>query len=232
MRRRLAGSSGRPRPSPQLSLWMPIAYHGRASSLGSPSRPFARPREASSGADSAAVVGPTRRLDSSARLASSWVRAILPARRSRSRQPRGMWPACACSTTGRRAIFQSEYQPPRPLPRQEPGDDDFSLDRHARGPRAVSHRAPPRLDAPPLFNLSRGRNACRHGRNRHRARGAARDRRHARAGPPAARRARISGYSYWSIAQMIAQHTVNGCALRAGDQQSARHALPQIRVRA
>ncbi len=87
---------------------------------------------------------------------------------------------------------------------------------------------PPRPEGDPgaaALPAGRGRPAPR--RLRDRARGAAADRAHARRrrGPAPALASAARAHMYWTVAQMVAHHTSNGCSLAPGRSARLRHHL-------
>ena len=117
----------------------------------------------------------------------------------------------------------------RAVPRQELRDHDLALGGDAGGAGAVPHRAGAaarRAIRAPL-RLSRRRRRPGAGRVRHRARGARScTAAHARQGSAAASLVREQ-YAplYWTVAQMVAHHSCNGCNLVAGRPVRQRHHL-------
>src|SRR5664279_2790548 len=106
----------------------------------------------------------------------------------------------------------------RPVPLEEFRKHAVAMDRDHRGSRAVSQlvRAARRRSA--AVALSRLADQSRIRRVRHPARGLAADPEDARSG--ACRRAPREVHfndAYWTVAQMVAHHTVNGCNLQSGD---------------
>ena len=213
--------------------WMPIAYHGRASSIGVSGQPFARPwaRSCLRAISSAPVLAAERaaRLSSSNSASSSApaMRSGTPiAHRSKPRIAR-VWSVPAQRLVGARHAGLG-VSAARPVPRQELRHHDLALDRHARGAGALSRaldaaRRPipqplPYLDSP---------GTARRGRVRHRARGGARDRSHART--PASRPSGSSRtnfrHAYWSSRRWsrITPSTAAICAARRSARY--RHAV-------
>ena len=85
--------------------YVPIGYHGRASSVRASGEPVIRPNGQRKAPDAdAPEYGPSRRLDYELELGHlGRPRATSSARRSRSARRPSISPAIACSTTGRRA---------------------------------------------------------------------------------------------------------------------------------
>ena len=114
------------------------------------------------------------------------------------------------------------------VPGQELRHDDLALDRHARGAGALPRRpaARPAGDPQPLAYLLDEADQ-RDGAFDDRARGAAADRADARRGQRAAsaRRLAARAHMYWTVAQMVAHHTSNGCKLASRRSARLRHHL-------
>ena len=145
--------------------WVPIGYHGRASSIVPSGTPVRRPRGQSQGRR-------TRRRRASAPAASldyemelgmlRGGRATRSASRCRSRGRRSRSSASAWSTTGPPATSRAwEYQPLGPVPGEELRHHDLTLGRDAGGPGAVPRAgsiAPDRRPRPaPLPRLAEER---------------------------------------------------------------------------
>ena len=103
--------------------WVPIGYHGRASSIGVSGQAFPRPKGQTMppGAQAPSLV-PSQRLDIELELASSWARATPRATPCPSQRPSSMCLASACSTTGRPATSRPGNTSPwaRSWPRTSP----------------------------------------------------------------------------------------------------------------
>ena len=116
----------------------------------------------------------------------------------------------------------------RPVPGQELRDDDLALGRHARSAGAVPHRAAAaarRRSGAAALPARRRRPGRR--RARPRARGAAADAamRRGSGWPPQRLSPAAPRHLYWTVAQMVAHHSSNGCNLRPGDLLRHRHDL-------
>ena len=172
--------------------WVPIGYHGRASSIGVSGQTFPRPlgQTMPPGAAEPAF-GPSKRLDyelevgiyvgvgnalgradRDRRRRVARLRAVPPQRLVGARHPGLGVPAA------------------RAVPREELRDDGLAVDRDARGARAVSRRVDAGGRRPAAAPLSRFAGRARARRDRRRARGVARDgadaRRRRSAGAPVA----------------------------------------------
>ena len=202
--------------------WVPIGYHGRASSIV-PSgtdvrRPWGQTRD---GAEGAPTFAPSRRLDyelevgvihrrgqrtghsdSDRRRRASRVRAV-----SRERLVGARHPGVGVSTA-------------RAVPREELRDDRLAVGRHARRARAVSRRrvrsagGRPRAAAVSALRGERGSAAAFAislevllSTAQMRASGIA----------PFRVSAGTFTDMYWTVAQLVTHHASNGCDLRPGD---------------
>ncbi|WP_314443913.1 fumarylacetoacetase [Massilia timonae] len=200
--------------------WVPIGYHGRASSIGASGQRFHRPQGQTLAPDGAQpALGPSRRLDFELELGAyigmpnedgTPIRLEVAEDHLFGFSLLNDWSA--------RDIQAWEYQPLGPFLSKNFATtvSPWIVTPEALAPfRAPSER--PAQDPAPLPYLDSGAN---------RAAGAfditlevwLRTASMARAGLPAERLMR-SNYrdAYWTVAQMIAHHTVNGCNLGAGD---------------
>ncbi len=198
--------------------WVPIGYHGRSSTIGVSGTDFHRPKgQMLPPGASEPVFGPSKRLDYEfevgifigpgndapvpiAARRRAGVRLLPAERLVRARHPGVGVPAA------------------RPVPREELRDDDLAVDRDRRGARAVPHGVDrvegdpqplPYLDAPSVrddgafdivldASLSTAKSA------------------EAGAAPMPLSRTSFR-HAYWTVGQMVAHHTVNGCRLMPGD---------------
>ena len=204
--------------------YVPIGYHGRASSIvpsGDAGAPPERPAQAAGRAEPELRPVPQPGLRAGARASGS-----APATRSGEPIPIGeaaehVAGFCLLNDWSARDIQAWEYQPLGPFLAKNFATHDLALGRHAGGAGAVPHPAA-------AAARGRSRSRCRYlldeadqreGRARYRARGAAADR--AGCGEAGCRRigSRSSStrHMYWTVAQMVAHHTSNGCNLRPGD---------------
>ena len=200
--------------------WVPIGYHGRASSIGVSGQHFRRPLGQAMAPDSAApVLGPSRRLDFELELGA------FIGQPNHSGEPVAIGDAeehlfgfTLLNDWSARDIQAWEYQPLGPFLSK---NFATTISPWIVTPEALTpFRAPfarPEGDPAPLPYLDSAHN---------RAAGALditlevwiQSAAMARAGLPA-ERLMTSNYrdAYWTVAQMIAHHTVNGCKLRSGD---------------
>jgi len=200
--------------------WVPIAYHGRASSIVASGTPVKRPHGQSKGAnDEAPKLGPSKRLDYELEV------GILVGTGNMLGEPVPI--ADAESHVFGLALFNDwtardiqawEYQPLGPFLSKNFAStiSPWLVTMEALAP----FRAPfvrPEGDPPPLPYLDDASN---------RVRGAldvnlevwisTAAMRNARLPPQRLMRSNFKD-SYWTVAQMVAHHTVNGCNLQPGD---------------
>jgi fumarylacetoacetase len=200
--------------------WVPIGYHGRASSIGVSGHRFHRPRGQTMAADSSApVAGPSKRLDFELELG-----AIIGTPNACgdaidiAQAEDHLFGIILLNDWSARDIQAWEYQPLGPFLSKNFATtiSPWMVTVEALAPfRAPFQR--PEGDPPPLEYLDSQRN---------REAGAfditlevwLQTAAMERAGMPAVR-LMSSNYrdAYWTVAQMIAHHTVNGCNLCSGD---------------
>ena len=207
-------------PLPPNYQWLPIAYHGRASSLGVSDQPVVRPMgQIASGDQSAPVLAATRRLDFELELGAF----IGPGNALGT--PIGIQQAeshifglCLLNDWSARDIQFWEYRPLGPFLGKNFATtlSPWIVTLEALAPfrvpwtRPAADPAPlPYLDSPGLraagafdieLEVALETAAMRH------------------AGLAPQRLARTSfRHAYWSLAQMVVHHSVNGCNLRSGD---------------
>jgi len=200
--------------------WVPIGYHGRASSIGVSGQQFRRPRGQTKAADAAEPsVGPSRRLDYELEL------AVFVGRPNELGEPVEMTQAedhvfglALFNDWSARDIQAWEYQPLGPILAKNFAStvSPWIVTMEALAPfRRPFER--PAGDPQPLAYLDSPA-------NRHAGAidvtlevllqtQAMRD-----AGLPPHRLSQSSFLdAYWTVAQLVAHHTVNGCNLQAGD---------------
>jgi fumarylacetoacetase len=200
--------------------WVPIAYHGRASSVGVSPQRFHRPigQRLPPGAERP-VVGPTQRLDYELELGIFvGVGNALGTRVPVSAAESHVFGLCLLNDWSAREIQAWEYQPlgpflaknfattispwivtlealaPYRLPFTRPSGDPEPLD-YLDAPGVRAHGAID-IDMEVLLSTARMRAA----------------------GQPAHVLSRSNyRHAYWTVAQLVAHHTVNGCNLQPGD---------------
>jgi fumarylacetoacetase len=200
--------------------WVPIGYHGRASSIGVSGQRFRRPRgQTMAPNESSPVAGPSRRLDFELELgAVIGVPNACGDPIDIARAEEHLFGFTLLNDWSARDIQAWEYQPLGPFVSKSFAT---TLSPWMVTPEALApFRAPferPEGDPAPLAYLDSAHN---------RAAGAfdivlevwLKTERMRAAGLPAERLMQ-SNYrdAYWTVAQMIAHHTVNGCNLCSGD---------------
>jgi fumarylacetoacetase len=200
--------------------WIPIGYHGRSSSIGVSGQTFHRPRgqRLPPGATQP-TVGPSARLDYELEL------GVFIGRGNSPGAPIAIFDAeahvfglCLLNDWSARDIQAWEYQPLGPFLAKNFATtiSPWIVTLQALAPFRVAHVRPEDAASPlPYLSSPENRDA---GAVDIRLEAllesaAMRDK-----GQPA-RRLSLTSYrhAYWTLAQLIAHHTVNGCNLRAGD---------------
>ena len=200
--------------------WVPIGYHGRTSSIEVSGQQFARPvgQTLPAGAESP-VFGPSKRLDYELELGAF----IGPGNATGTRIPiaeaeRHVFGLCLLNDWSARDVQAWEYQPLGPFLAKNFATtiSPWIVTLEALAPYRVPWTRPTE-DPQPLPYLESKDN---------RAAGAFDIRlevliqsakMRAAGAPPACLSQTSFRHAYWSIAQMVAHHTVNGCNLRPGD---------------
>ncbi len=200
--------------------FVPIAYHGRASSLVASPAPVVRPSGQIAGPDRRPAFRPTSRLDYEAEI------GFVVGRGTRLGRPipiqdaeDHMFGLCLVNDWSARDIQAWEYQPLGPFLGKSFATtlSPWVVTLEALAPFRCPALERPPDDPAPLPHLYSTENAARGGFD------AAvevfvRSRRMRDAGTPPMRVSRgpVRGL-YWTMAQMVAHQTSNGCNLRAGD---------------
>ena len=200
--------------------WVPIGYHGRASSIGVSGQQFRRPlgQILPPGA-TVPVVGPSKRLDIELEL------GVFMGRGNDLGEPIGIEAAedhvfglCLFNDWSARDIQAWEYQPLGPFLAKSFAStiSPWLVTMEALAPFRVPFSHPPE-DPQPLPYLDSAAN---------RASGGLDIELSAELQTPAMRESGVAPHrlcltnyrhAYWTVAQMVAHHTVNGCNLKAGD---------------
>jgi fumarylacetoacetase len=201
--------------------WMPIAYHGRASTLQVSGKSFVRPTGQIKAADAdAPVLSPSQRLDLELEL------GIVVGRPNPQGQPIGIEEAedhvfgiTLFNDWSARDFQAWEYQPLGPFLSKNFAStlSPWIITLEALAPFRLPF-ARPEGDPQPLPYLDSASN---------RAQGAldidlevliqTDKMRQAGEAPVCISRSNFAQAAYWTVAQMVAHHTVNGCSLSAGD---------------
>jgi fumarylacetoacetase len=199
---------------------VPIGYHGRASSIGVSGQRFRRPL-GQTARRRAPGLAPSQRLDHELELgffigAGNALGTPVPSPRPRTT----LFGMCLLNDWSARDLQAWEYQPLGPFLAKNFAStmSPWVVTMEALAPfRAAASSAPPatrsrcptstrRPTAPPAPSTSRSRCGCR------RRACARRACRHA----PSSR-SQAAADAYWTPAQLVAHHTVNGCNLQPGD---------------
>jgi fumarylacetoacetase len=200
--------------------WMPIGYHGRASSIGASGQAFPRPVGQTLPKDAQTpVFGPSRRLDYELEVGIYiGVGNELGQRVSLDDAEAHVFGLCLLNDWSARDIQGWEYQPLGPFLAKSFATtlSPWIVTMEALAPYRTEWTRP-EGDPQPLPYLDSAEN---------RRRGAfdvqlevwleTDQMRAARAGPAQLSRSSLR-HSYWTVAQLVAHHTVNGCNLQPGD---------------
>jgi fumarylacetoacetase len=198
--------------------WVPIGYHGRASSIVVSGQPFARPIGQIMGAKSPAL-GPTQRLDYELELGVF----IGPGNGLGSRitiddAESHVFGLCLLNDWSARDIQSWEYQPLGPFLAKNFATtiSPWIVSLEALAPYRVQWTRPD-SDPQPLAYLDSDA-VRREGAFDIRLEVQLETARMRAAGTPPAPLASTSyRHAYWTIAQLVTHHTVNGCNLQTGD---------------
>ena len=201
--------------------WVPIGYHGRASSLVPSGTRVRRPHGQRKGPqDAAPSVGPTRMLDYELELGAFVGRGTpLGGRVDADEAERHLFGLCLVNDWSARDLQAWEYQPLGPFLAKSfattVGPWVVTLD--ALEPFRVPAAPRPPGDPAPLAYLHSAVDQARGGFDVT-VEAWLRTRRMREAGEPAVRLSRGSFRDmYWTVAQMLTHHASNGCNLRPGD---------------
>lgn len=200
--------------------WVPIGYHGRASSIGVSGQQFPRPlgQTLPPGATEP-VVGPCKRLDIELEL------GVFVGRGNALGEPiaideaeQHVFGLCLFNDWSARDIQAWEYQPLGPFLSKSFAStiSPWVVTLEALAPYRVPFTRPPE-DPQPLPYLDGASNRASGGLDIHLTAELQTPR--MRESGLAAHRLCLTNYrhAYWTVAQMVAHHTVNGCNLKAGD---------------
>jgi fumarylacetoacetase len=200
--------------------WIPIGYHGRSSSIGVSGQTFRRPRGQRLPPGAAQpVVGPTTRLDYELELgvfvgSGNSPGTPIPIADAEAH----IFGLCLLNDWSARDLQAWEYQPLGPFLAKNFATtiSPWIVTLQALAPFRVPF-ARPEGALPPLPYLNSPRNLDAGAldiRLEALIQSAAMRERHE---PPQRLSSTTFRHAYWTIAQLVAHHTVNGCDLRAGD---------------
>lgn len=207
-------------PLPPNYRWIPIGYHGRSSSIGVSGQTFRRPQGQRLPPGAAQpVVGPSQRLDYELELGifvgvGNSPGTPIPMAEAEAH----IFGMCLLNDWSARDLQAWEYQPLGPFLAKNfattisPWIVTLQALAPFRVPFARPEDAPPPL---PYLNSSRNRDAGAIDiRLEAQIQSAVMRERHE---PPHRLSSTTFRHAYWTIAQLVAHHTINGCDLRAGD---------------
>jgi fumarylacetoacetase len=200
--------------------WIPIGYHGRASSVTVSGTPFRRPSGQLKAPDAAApVFAPTRRLDFELEL-GVWIGPS-----TRLGDPVGIDQAeshvaglCLLNDWSARDVQAWEYQPLGPFLAKNFATtvSPWVVTPEALAPYRVAMRRP-ESDPAPLPYLDSTQHEATGGIDIELDVLLSTSTMRQTSEPPFLVSRSSTKHMYWSIAQMVTHHTSNGCDLRAGD---------------
>ncbi len=200
--------------------WMPIGYHGRSSSIGVSGLNFHRPRgQRLPPGQTQPIVGPSVRLDYELELGvflgngNVLGNSILIADAESH-----VFGLCLLNDWSARDLQAWEYQPLGPFLAKNFATtiSPWIVSLQALAPFRVPHIRD-RDDPPPPDYLRSASNDASGGIDIHLDVWLETASMQARAEPPQRLSSTSFKHSYWTIAQLVAHHTINGCNLRAGD---------------
>ncbi|MEA3175655.1 MAG: fumarylacetoacetase [Gammaproteobacteria bacterium] len=200
--------------------WVPIGYHGRSSSIGVSGQCFRRPRGQRFPAGATAPsVGPSQRLDYELEMGmfiggGNTLGEPIPMADAENH----IFGLCLLNDWSARDIQAWEYQPLGPFLAKSfaTSISPWVVTLEALAPFRLPFTRPPEDPAPlPYLDSQANRE---HGAFDIRLEVLLETARMREAGSPAQRLSETNlRHSYWTLPQLVAHHTVNGCNLRAGD---------------
>ncbi len=201
--------------------WLPIAYHGRASSVVVSGTAFHRPHgQALPPGAKAPVYGPCARLDYELELGfyighGNALGQPVPLAAAEDQ----IFGTCLLNDWSARDVQAWEYQPLGPFLSKNFAStvSPWIVTLEALAPFRVPAVARPAPEPQPLAYLDSADNRAHGGLDIQLTVGLE-SARHRAQGLPAAELSRTSfRHQYWTLAQMVTQHTVGGCNLQSGD---------------
>jgi fumarylacetoacetase len=200
--------------------WVPIGYHGRASSLVVSGTPVRRPCGQADTGGGTPAFGPTRGLDYELEVGAfvgpeNPLGEPVPVAAAEGR----VFGLCLVNDWSARDLQKWEYQPLGPFLGKSfaTSVSPWVVTWEALAPYRVPAFARPEGDPRPLPYLAHDENEAHGGIDlRLEVRLSSRAMRDRRLPPVTASRSNLRDL-YWTIAQMVAHHTSNGCNLRPGD---------------
>jgi len=201
--------------------WVPIGYHGRASSLVVSGTRIRRPvgQTRPEGAP-APIVGPTRRLDYELEVGAfigpgNPHGTVVPIDEAESH----LFGLCLVNDWSARDVQAWEYQPLGPFLSKSfaTSVSPWVITMHALAPFRVAAAARGAEDPAPLPYLDGERNAARGGLDVTLEVWLQSEQMREAGSPPARISRGLFREMYWTIAQLVTHHASNGCNLRPGD---------------
>jgi fumarylacetoacetase len=199
--------------------WIPIGYHGRSSSIGVSGQSFPRPRGQRAATAGAPTVGPSNRLDYELELgifigAGNPLGTPIPLADAENH----IFGMCLLNDWSARDLQGWEYQPLGPFLAKNFATtiSPWVVTLQALAPFRVPFNRPASDPQPlPYLESARNREA---GAIDIRLEALIQTEKMQRQRQPPQRLSETSfRHAYWTISQLVAHHTVNGCNLRAGD---------------
>ena len=199
--------------------WIPIGYHGRSSSIGVSGQSFSRPSGQRAGTAGAPTVGPSNRLDYELELgifigAGNPLGTPIPLANAENH----IFGLCLLNDWSARDLQGWEYQPLGPFLAKNFATtiSPWVVTLQALAPFRVPFNRPAGDPQPlPYLESVRNREA---GAIDIRLEALIQTEKMQRQRQPPQRLSETSfRHAYWTISQLVAHHTINGCNLRAGD---------------
>ena len=199
--------------------WIPIGYHGRSSSIGVSGQTFRRPRGQRSEGVGSPTVGPSTRLDYELEMGIFIGTGNAPGTPIRMAEAENhIFGLCLLNDWSARDLQGWEYQPLGPFLAKNFATtiSPWVVSLQALAPFRVPFNRPESDPQPlPYLDSQKNREA---GAIDIRLEALIQTSRMLDRGEPPQRLSETSfRHAYWSISQLVAHHTVNGCNLRPGD---------------
>ena len=199
--------------------WIPIGYHGRSSSIGVSGQSFRRPQGQRSSGTGGPTVGPSTRLDYELELgifigAGNALGTPIPI----ADAEKHIFGLCLLNDWSARDLQGWEYQPLGPFLSKNfaTSISPWIVTLPALAPFRVPFNRP-ESDPQPLAYLDSRENREAGGIDIRLEALIQTAKMRARGEPPQRLSETSFRHAYWSVSQLVAHHTVNGCNLRPGD---------------
>jgi fumarylacetoacetase len=200
--------------------WLPVGYHGRSSSIGVSEQRFPRPRgQRLPAGESRPIVAPSERLDYELELGVFVGQGNSPGTPiALANAESHVFGLCLLNDWSARDIQAWEYQPLGPFLAKNFATtlSPWIVSLQALAPFRVPHIRAPADPALPAY-LESAADAQDGGFDIRLEAHLQSASMQARGEPPQQLSSTSFRHAYWTVAQLIAHHTVNGCNLRAGD---------------